>query len=348
VFPGYWDARGNWLVFSNADWALDGGARAEQLSAQFPGGLGAFSRAEQPYLIWAPTCTRGRQAVVFTRQVNVPGVPSRAVFNLVTRSIFYPFSQNVLLSLQLVVNTHVVLSLSGKALNSGASIEYQLTAPQLKLFRLGENTLRVDVTKGELPVALDPKSASTCNKGSLGSSVGVAFGLEGDSSADLSVSSEHYARFQYSRGTAHAWTGNFIVHNAGPSAAQPGEFAFLAQTGFLEGTVGIGLRGPHATSPFGKCTSTTGVTTTGRLEVTCPFGLFPAGATAAVQLQIFARIPASESSGGVYDIPSSWSVNSFNHAVTYSGTPDPNPNNNGQSETLYLCGPQATDPKCPP
>jgi len=251
------------------------------------------------------------------------------------------------LSLQLVVNTHVVLSLSGNALRNGAGNEYQLTAPQLKLFRLGENTLRVVVTKGPLPIALDPKSASTCNMGSLDSLVGVAFGLEGDSAADLSVSSEHYVRSQYAKGPAHGFAGTFIVHNAGPSAAQPGDFSFLAQIGFLEGTVGIGLRGPQATSPFGKCTSTTGLTTTGRLEVSCPFGLFPAGATATVQLQIFVRIPQSESSAGVYDILSSWSVNSVNPAVTYSGTPDPNPNNNDQSETIYLCGPQATDPHCP-
>ena len=82
--------------------------------------------------------------VVFTRQVNVPGVPSRVVFNLGMLSTFYPYSRNVLLSLQLVVNTHVsCLSLSGNALNNGVSNEYQLTASQLKLFRLGENTLRV-------------------------------------------------------------------------------------------------------------------------------------------------------------------------------------------------------------
>ena len=53
------------------------------------------------------------------------------------------------------------------------------------------------MTQAPGPIALDPKSASACNVGSLGSSVGVAFGLEGDSAADLSVSSEHYVPFQY-------------------------------------------------------------------------------------------------------------------------------------------------------
>ena len=173
------------------------------------------------------------------------------------------------------------------------------------------------------------------------------FSLEGDSAADLSVSSSDFYSVKYVRGSAYGLDGTFTVRNAGPSAAQPGEFAFLAQIGFLQGVVDTTVNPVLATSPFGQCTSTTGVTTTGRLEVTCPFGLFPAGATATVHLRILVKIPPDQSSGGVYDVLSSWAVNSVNHAVTYSGTPDPNSNNNTQSETLYLCGPQATDPKCP-
>jgi hypothetical protein len=199
--------------------------------------------------------------------------------------------------------------------------------------------LEVEVARRALPPPV-----AACNR-SPRTLVGVAFGLSGASAADLSVDPGK-APVQYVRGSVYRFDGTFTVRNNGPSAALGGAFAFRAQIGFLNGVIDPAINPPKATAPFGPCTAAGGPDS-GPLTVTCPFNVFPSGATATVSLTSVVKIPADEPLAGVYDILADWSIASFTAGSTYSGTRDPQPSNNTQSEVVHLCGPQATDPKCP-
>jgi hypothetical protein len=160
-----------------------------------------------------------------------------------------------------------------KALRPQGVLELEVPASARRWFRYGENRLDVRVTKG-----VSKTSASACNRSSS-TTLGVAFGLEGYSQADLSVSAGNGD--QYVRGSSHGFNGVFTVHNAGPSAAIGGAFSFLAQIGPLQDAFDTLLHAIKATPPFGPCTATEGVAV-GRLAVSCRFTLFPPGATATV------------------------------------------------------------------
>src|SRR5262249_59324676 len=130
----------------------------------------------------------------------------------------------------------------------------------------------VEVARRALPAAV-----AACNR-SPRTLVGVAFGLSGASGADLSVGPGK-APVQYVRGSTYKFNGTFTVRNTGPSAALGGSFAFRAQIGFLNGVIDPTIDPPKASAPFGPCVSAGGPDS-GPLAVTCPFTLFPAGATA--------------------------------------------------------------------
>ena len=62
------------------------------------------------------------------------------------------------------------------------------------------------------------------------------------------------------------------------------------------------------------------------------------------------KIPDDQSKAGVYQLLTDWTVDSLTHGAAGTPdtfTPDPNGTNNTQSESWLLCGPQATNPKCP-
>jgi hypothetical protein len=156
---------------------------------------------------------------------------------------------------------------------------------------------------------------------------------------------------KYVRGAGYAFDGSFTVHNAGPSAALPGELTYRAQIGFLQGAIDNVVSPVKSGPPFRECTTSTPGVVTGRVALTCPFGVFPAGATATVHVRVVVKIPDDESPNGVYQMLFDWMVNSIVHG-TPAGTPDaytpdPKTDNNAQSEIWHLCGPQAADPKCP-
>jgi hypothetical protein len=339
-FPAYVDAQGTWIVNSNSSWHVSTfTARARVIRAH---SLGHDMPGEKASDIWAPTCQIGRQTVIFTREVDIPGTPSSATFTFDPSAFAFPMFE----SADLVVNGRTLVHIPASALLRPNLTDYELTKDDLKAFRGRTNALRVVVTKTALPA-----SAHACNTGSLQTMVAAAFTLQGYSAADLSVTSGKYTPVTYVRGSAYTLDGVFTIHNAGPSAAFPGQFVYLAQIGFLDGVVDNALSPITASAPFGECTSTSGVVNGGRLSVACPFDLLPAGASARVHVRIVVKIPADESPAGIYDIDSSWSVNSLVQP-TAPGAParttrDPNSVNNTQTEIWNLCGPQATDQKCP-
>jgi hypothetical protein len=337
-FPSYVDSQGSWTVNSNASWnVFTFTSHAKVLRQQ---SLGHDLPGEKGAEIWAPTCETGRQTVVFTREVDIPGEPSGGTFTFYPAAFDFPMFE----SADLIVNGHTLVHIPASALLRPNSTEYELRKSILYAFHGRTNALRVVVTKKALP-----SSAHACNTGSLQTLVGAAFTLQGYSEADLSVASTKYTPVTYVRGSSYVLDGVFTIHNAGPSMAYPGDFAFLAQIGFLDGVVDNTITPVTASSGFGRCTSTAGVVS-GRLSVTCPFDLLPAGASESVHVRILVKIPADEPPSDVYPIDSSWSVNSLVPATPSASartTRDPNGNNNTQTEVWNLCGPQATDPKCP-
>ena len=283
---------------------------------------------------WAPTCARGAQKLVLSREVELPGVPARAEFDL------RPFSRTVIGSVQLLVNGHIVLDLSAKALGVRDMGEYELGPAELRHFRLGENELRVVATKRALPV-----SAPACNTGSPESVVGLLFGLRGQSIADLSVSAGK-APIQYVRGSLYQFNGTFTVRNTGPSAAMPDAFEFTIQTTELQAAFNT-LTGPiKASPPFRNCTTEGDLTY--RLTLRCPFTVLPAGEVGTVSISTVVKVPSGESHLQGGSMIAEWAVSEETTKSSYDGTRDPHYDNNKKSETIVLCGPRATNSNCPP
>ncbi|MDP9259009.1 MAG: hypothetical protein M3Q31_21020, partial [Actinomycetota bacterium] len=209
----------------------------------------------------------------------------------------------------------------------------------LGAFRLGKNELEVIATKRPLPA-----SAKACNAGSPQDVVGVVFGFAAESEADLSVS-PGTAQGQYKRGSTYQFKGTFKVHNAGPSAALPGSFEFELSAAPLIGAFNQLTGSIAGTAPFGACKTDGDLT--GRLKLSCPYTVFPAGTTATISFATVVKIPAEESQSAVYTLDAQWSAYSHAPGDTYGATSDPAMENNTFREQLYLCGPKATDPKCP-
>jgi len=115
----------------------------------------------------------------------------------------------------------------------------------------------------------------------------------------------------------------------------------------LDGVIDNTVHPVTASAPFGPCT--VGGNLTGNLTVSCPFTVFPPRATATIAITTVVRIKGGGSPAGVYSMAVSWSAASFAGSGTAisQGTYDPNTGNESQSEAIYLCGPKATDPKCP-
>lgn len=331
----YVDDQANWVLLSNAQWRA-GTAHVRVLQTQ---PVLVSSLTEKSSVVWAPTCSRGAQQVELTRQVDLPGPPSMVEFNLYPEVFVGASSVPVFKSVELLVNGHTALDVPGASLTRPNILQLKVPASANQWFRFGENTLDVRVTKG-----VSKTSSTACNR-SPTTSLGVAFGLRGTSSADLSVSAGK-APVQYVRGSVYGFNGVFTVHNAGPSAAIGGTFTFGAQLGFLNGVIDTTTHTIKAGAPFGLCTATGGPDS-GPLSVTCPFAVFPPGATATISLTTLVKIPADQSPAGVYQIDAGWSIKSFTAGSTYSGTSDPNSANDTYSEFINLCGLQATDPKCP-
>jgi hypothetical protein len=189
------------------------------------------SQSEKSSLLWAPTCSNGAQLVEFTRHVNLPGAPTTVAFNLYPQVFAGASSAPVFKSVELLVNGHTALEVPGASLTRPNLLELQLPSAASQWFRYGENRLDVRVTK-----SVSKTSAPGCNR-SPSTLLGVAFGLSGTSSADLSVSGGK-APVQYVRGSVYQFNGTFTVHNLGPAAAVGGDFTFLAQIGFLQGVIG--------------------------------------------------------------------------------------------------------------
>src|SRR5713101_6418035 len=79
-YPAYVNNEGNWAVLSNAHWKAGPAGKAKELG---PGSTGISDRpGEHGPLVWAPACTKGPQKVVFSREVDVPGVPGYLSFAL--------------------------------------------------------------------------------------------------------------------------------------------------------------------------------------------------------------------------------------------------------------------------
>lgn len=334
-FPDYVDAKANWVLLSNAQWHA-GSVKARELRVQ---SVLLSSLSEKSSLLWAPTCSHDAQRIDLTRQVNLPGRPAQVEFNLDPQTSVGPNLAPILESVELRVNGHTAVEIPAAAMLRPNLLQFQLPAAKLGLFRFGENSLVVEVTK-----AATPTSTPTCNR-SPSTLVGVAFGLRGTSAADLSVRVP--VPTQYVRGSAYQFSGVFTVHNAGPSAAIGGSFKFITQLDFLDGAIDNTLHPVTASAPFGPCTA--GGPLSGPLTVSCPFTVFPPGATATISITTVVRLRADQSPAGVYSMDVSWSAASFAGSGTAisQGTYDPNTGNESQSEAIYLCGPKATDPKCP-
>ena len=333
-FPAYVDDMGTWVLLSNAQWGT-GTAHARELRAQ---PVVLSSPSEKSSLVWTPTCSNAAQVADFTRQANLPGRPATVSFNLEALTLTGASAVPVFKSVELLVNGHTALDVAGSSLIRPNLLELQVPPSANQWFRYGENTLTVRVTKGA-----SRTSSPGCNRSSS-TLLGVVFGLQGSSAADLSVLAGKGT--QYVRGSAYQFNGVFTVRNTGPSAAIGGEFSFLAQIGFLQGVVDTSLRTIKATAPFGSCTATEGIVT-GRLSVNCPFTLFPPGASATISFTTQVKIPPDEPPSEVFDMDVTWGIKSFVTGSTYGGTRDPNSANDTYDEQIYVCGPQATDPKCP-
>jgi hypothetical protein len=87
---------------------------------------------------------------------------------------------------------------------------------------------------------------------------------------------------------------------------------------------------------------------TGPLTLTCPFTVFPPGATATVSLTTLFKLRADQPLSGVYPVYAFWTIKSHGSGSTNAGTRDPDPTNDARSEVVNICGSRATDPKCPP
>jgi len=327
-FPRYVNDQGNWAITSNHNWTVGPAVKATELMPR-PVLITAYG-GEKSAVLWDSSCGRGQQTTTFSRDIEIPGIPAQVMF--VFGIVAYPVLP--IASAELVVNGQRVLDVPASVLTRQNEEEFQLPSSAVRHFRFGRNQLQVVVTKRAQP-ASDP----ICNVNVRKSAVGVLFALSGASSADLSVSPGK-APVQYERGSPHLIQGVFTAHNAGPSAAVPGVFSFRAQIGFLTGA--IIEDSVTASAPFGKCT-----VNRGGLSLSCPYTLFPAGATGTIRLSLAVKIPADEPPDGVYQILADWNLTSLIATSTYGGTRDPVPGNNSKSESIYLCGQPATDPKCP-
>lgn len=78
AFPPDVEDQGALAVLSNAQCSVTPTAKAKQVTltsweVTAPPG-------EKTAVVWAPACTRRQQAVVFSREVDIPGVPASALF----------------------------------------------------------------------------------------------------------------------------------------------------------------------------------------------------------------------------------------------------------------------------
>jgi len=281
--------------------------------------------------VWARTCNpRKDQAVSFRRSIDIPGPPSKALFQISPE--FGQFSNPI---------KHYALEINGDKVAAGAlskisgsRTEVAFGAKKLKLFHDGLNTIEVKVKRNELP-----EHARRCNT-SKKNRVATFFVLSGDFAADVGLV-EQAPPPQYYRAQTPSRTAivNLTLNNNGPSALVAGAGTFTANVSGASkvayaGKSGDPLGNPQVVAlgpPFDDCQLT-------GTRVDCQLGYFSAHDSG--RLSLYVQNEFSNTDFDTRTVTINWGTRS-------GPVSDPRFDNNDRQASLVWCGDKSMDtPGC--
>lgn len=331
-FPNYVRSYdGLWELYSNGHWNAD---RDKTNQIAQTGAPKDVPHGDLQWFVWT-ACDNGRQTVTFSRTVDLPGPPSHLMFHVYSRVRAQPATEG---TAKLVVN--------GRSLYRGPVYAFSPSdipldsASQRRDFRFGVNRIQLVITKN---------AGVHCRLGAKHDEFGVAWKLEGESAADLGITSKSGTFYKKTTGALKLFA-SVPVRNFGPDAFLGAGFSVtLDYANNLRGRALL-VKSFSARAPYEACTgwfddkktnSPPWFLQEGSTQCTAK-APFPPNSTSVIDFVVIASwengVDPTYRNWGEYELLLS--------ARSTGGFRDLNPDNDTVTVHVVLCGPKNNNPKC--